>query len=133
MTTVLPSFPVKLSEKLDDSSDKFSVTTDDGPTYSEKRPPLGEPIFDAGGKRPFWNRKKRNPEDVATQPSVFDDPNTLEAYRPPPQWENTHRFDPLFRWTWAEEFVRSFFYCYIHACLTLFCPRKLSAKSITAS
>jgi len=34
---------------------------------------------------------------------VFDDPKTLEIYRPPPVYENAHRFDPDARWTWREE------------------------------
>jgi hypothetical protein len=42
---------------------------------------------------------------IATQPSVFDDPCTLEAYRPPPKYENSHRFNHLARWTWREEKV----------------------------
>jgi hypothetical protein len=55
----------------------------------------------------FWRRRVKHDLDaVATQPSVFDDPVTLELYRPPPSYENTHRFDPDARWTWREERVR---------------------------
>ena len=55
----------------------------------------------------FWRRKAKNDLDaVATQPSVFDDPVTLELYRPPQSYENAHRFDPNARWTFREERVK---------------------------
>lgn len=49
--------------------------------------------------------EKRDPNGIATQPSVFDDPQQLPHFQPHPKYENLHRFDPLFTWTWGEETV----------------------------
>ena len=66
-------------------------------------PPTGRNRFGRG----FWSSTEEHDIDaVATQPSVFDDPVTLELYRPPQSYENTHRFDPNARWTYREERVR---------------------------
>ena len=58
-------------------------------------------------RRRWWQPFRTNSglDGIATQPSVFDDPSTLDIYRPPTSYENTHRFDPSARWTWREEFV----------------------------
>ena len=74
---------------------------------SEEIPELGTPVQPGSLARAFafWRRDKLDLDAIATQPSVFDDPVSLEVYRPPPRYENTHRFDPLARWTWREEKV----------------------------
>ncbi|KAF9453885.1 MFS general substrate transporter [Macrolepiota fuliginosa MF-IS2] len=70
-----------------------------------------------------FKRDRTDLDAVATQPSVFDDPNTREAYLPPAQYENAHRFDPLARWTRREEkaIVRKIdFRIMIWACIMFF-------------
>ncbi|KAH9929763.1 MFS general substrate transporter [Fomitopsis serialis] len=92
MSTVLRTFNAG-SDKDSDGKLGSSVSL-------EQVPSLGVPIEEKGG---LWRRSKRDLDSVATQPSVFDDPATVDMYRPSPVYESAHRFDPLARWTWREE------------------------------
>lgn len=97
------------SERLQNNSsnyeglDKQEVNPTRRTTLCAHKPrPLGSP----GTEKRFWFSRSKtlyDPDAIATQPSVFDDPDTAEENRPPDEWENAHRFDPDERWTWREE------------------------------
>ena len=97
------------------SVEKFetATTTQDEVTYdkgsggvSPKETLLVSHLHEDRPMTSFWRRMAKHDLDaIATQPSVFDDPVTLEVYRPPQSYENAHRFDPNARWTFREERV----------------------------
>jgi hypothetical protein len=101
---VLPSSETSSQGSSDDLGEKSEKTAGHVKTteLTSVAAPLGVP---AEEKRFWWQQTSKNydPNAIATQPSVFDDPDTAKEYQPPANWENLHRFDPSARWTWREE------------------------------
>lgn len=100
MSTILPKDVGAAPPVYDDKEERSSLSKVSVGDVAPLAAPEDTPVT-------LFSRRKRtyDLDSVATQPSVFDDPLTLEVYRPPPQYENTHRFDHLARWTWREESV----------------------------
>ena len=94
---------VEKPETAKTAQDEVTVTY-----YKGSGTPLIPQLHEDRLRTGFWRRPwmaKHDLDAIATQPSVFDDPVTLELYRPPQSYENTHRFDPNARWTFREERV----------------------------
>ncbi|KAK9453086.1 major facilitator superfamily domain-containing protein [Dipodascopsis uninucleata] len=93
------SIKLEVLEKRDSSGSSESALDLNIPDYW---PQLSA---DTPGSYYFWNKgpSDRDLDSIATQPSVFDDPDKAQLYQPHPKYENLHRFDPKERWTWREE------------------------------
>lgn len=53
----------------------------------------------------FRKKDHKQLDEIATQPSVYDDPSIAQFFTPTARYENLHRFNPEARWTWREELV----------------------------
>jgi hypothetical protein len=107
MSTAVRAHRPKLEEE---EMVTFALTPwSESPRSSEEalqtQPLIGTEAGSAVQEKRLWfqRRPTYDPDAIATQPSVFDDPELAKYYQPHKEWENLHRFDPSARWTWDEE------------------------------
>ncbi|KAI0095223.1 major facilitator superfamily domain-containing protein [Irpex rosettiformis] len=98
----MSTIPLNFGDKPKTNPAKTELSEKDGLSLEES---ISEVVEPQSAKRRFalWPRTRVDLDAIATKPSVFDDPATLEVYRPPKGYENAHRFDPTARWTLREE------------------------------
>ncbi|KAE8444623.1 hypothetical protein EG329_014371 [Mollisiaceae sp. DMI_Dod_QoI] len=94
--------PSTESSSLNGADSSLNEKDEKQPNIVVEPLPLGEPINVE--KKYWWSRSPPVDLDaIATQRSVYDDPEVAKLYTPRADWENLHRFDPSARWTWREE------------------------------
>jgi hypothetical protein len=119
-----------------DSKQTSGIKSESRPIVTELLPSAPAPLGAPNAEKRFWFQRTKvhyDPDAIATQPSVYDDPLTAKEYMPRTDWENLHRFDPSFRWSWGEEhrLIRKIdFRILIFACI-MFMALELDRANIT--
>ncbi|UZJ51721.1 hypothetical protein CBS101457_001041 [Exobasidium rhododendri] len=97
----------KISASSDEDDDTGKQTSFEEEAKSTSKQPLSTHVSSPSKLKTLFSRKKKaadlDLDSIATQPSVYDDDDFAKFSAPHPKWENLHRFDPNFRWTWRQE------------------------------